>query len=214
MKQLTFLLLFLLMGTCAFAQGNDRYEATMKENIAQLDTAQNPVILTTLANNFERIASVKSDNWLPYYYAALCRIRLAFMQQDKDKIDAIADKAEKLADQAKDLDPDKAEMLCLRSMIASARIQVNPMARGAQYGPLSAQYLAQAKQLAPDNPRVYLLQGQNTFYTPAQWGGGKDKAKPILQEALKKFATFKPENALAPHWGKSLAEYLLSQTTE
>ncbi len=214
MRPFTFLLLFLLMGTGVFAQSNDRYETAMKENIAQLDTTQNPVVLSTLANNFERIASVKNDQWLPYYYAALCRVRLAFIQQDKEKIDDIADKAEKLADQAKSLDPDKAEMLCLRSMIAAARIQVNPMVRGAQYGPLAARYLEQAKQIAPDNPRIYLLQGQNAFYTPAQWGGGKDKAKPILNEALKKFKTFKPDNVLAPHWGKSLATYLLSQTNE
>lgn len=214
MKRVSFLLLFLLLGTYVFAQRDNRYEEAMKKNVAMQDTAQSDVTLTALANNFERIAAVKSDQWLPYYYAGLCRIRTAFMQKDKDKIDPLADQVEKLADKADKLNPDKAEMLCLRSLIASARIQVNPVARGAKYGPLTAQLLEQAKQLSPDNPRIYLLLGQNTFYTPAQWGGGKDKAKPILETALEKFKTFQPANELAPHWGKELAEYLLKQCNQ
>lgn len=211
MKRVSFLLLFLLIGTYVFAQSNNRYTEAMKKNIAMQDTAQSAAALTTIANNFERIAAVKNDQWLPYYYAGLCRIRTAFMQKDKDKIDPIIDEVEKLADKADALHPDKAEMLCLRSMIASARIQVNPMIRGAKYGPLSNQLLEQAKKSAPDNPRVYLLLGQGAFYTPAMFGGGKDKAKPILETALEKFKTFQPANELAPHWGKGLTQYLIEQ---
>lgn len=211
MKKVSLLLILLAAGISAFAQGNAQYEAAMKKNISILDTTENLFELETVANNFERIASVTKDQWLPYYYASLARVRTAFMQQDKSKIDPIVDHAETLEKKAETLNPDKAEILCLQSMIASARIAVDPQTRGMQYGPEAAAFLQQAQSISPDNPRVMLLLGQNAFYTPAQWGGGKDKAKPLLQTALKQFSTFRPSTALSPNWGKGLAEYLLAQ---
>ncbi|MEJ7671851.1 MAG: hypothetical protein WKF59_03885 [Chitinophagaceae bacterium] len=53
-----------------------------------------------LANNFERIADAEKTQWLPYYYAAYCNVMNAFMEQDKTKVDAIADKAEELITKA------------------------------------------------------------------------------------------------------------------
>ncbi|MGH2642916.1 MAG: hypothetical protein ACRDE2_03120 [Chitinophagaceae bacterium] len=211
MKKVSLLLIFLTIGVSVFAQNSDQYETAMKKNISVLDTTENLFALETVANNFERIASVSKDQWLPYYYASLARVRTAFMHQDKSKIDPIVDEAKALAEKANGLHPDKTEMLCLRSMIASARIAVDPQTRGMQYGPKAGQLLQQAEQLSPDNPRVMLLLGQNAFYTPAQWGGGKDKAKPLLQKALQEFSTFKPATDLSPNWGKGLAEYLLSE---
>lgn len=211
MKKVSFLLTFLILGVSVFAQSNSQYEEAMKKNISVLDTTENLFALETVANNFERIASVTKDQWLPYYYASLARVRTAFMQKDKSKIDPIVDQAKALAEKANALNPNKTEMLCLKSMLASARIAVDPQTRGMQYGPEAGQLLQQAERLSPDNPRVTLLLGQNAFYTPAQWGGGKAKAKPLLQKALQQFSTFKPATDLSPNWGKGLAEYLLAQ---
>ncbi len=211
MKKTLLLCFFAGMAMAAVAQDNTRYEKAMKENVSKLDTLLSNPALEELANNFERIAAVKTDQWLPLYYASLCQIRLAFQQQDKTKIDPIVDEAEKNADRADALQPDKSEMLCLRSLIAAARIMVDPQTRGAQYGPQATTLLAQAKAAAPGNPRIYLLLGENAFYTPAQWGGGKDKAKPLLAEALDKYGSFTPASDIAPNWGKPMAAYLLSQ---
>lgn len=214
MKKIPLLLTFLTLGVSVFAQSNSQYEEAMKKNISVLDTTENLFALETVANNFERIASATKDQWLPYYYASLARVRTAFMQKDKSKIDPIVDQAETLADKANALNPNKTEMLCLQSMLASARIAVDPQTRGMQYGPKAGQLLQQAEQLSPDNPRVMLLLGQNAFYTPAQWGGGKEKAKPLLQKALQEFSAFKPATDLSPNWGKGLAEYLLAQCNQ
>ena len=96
-------------------------------------------------------------------------------------------------------------------MLASARIAVDPQTRGMQYGPEAGRLLQEAEQLSPGNPRVTLLLGQNAFYTPTQWGGGKDKAKPLLEKAIQQFSTFMPATDISPNWGKGLAEYLLAQ---
>ncbi len=75
----------------------------------------------------------------------------------------------------------------------------------------AAASLDKAITLNPDNPRPYLVKGQNVFYTPAAFGGGKDVAKPLLEKAAAKFATFKPENEIAPDWGKERNNELLTQ---
>lgn len=214
MKKVSLLLLLMGIGLAAFAQDTDSYEAAMEKNIARLDSEHTATGFQELANNFEIIASAKSDQWLPYYYASLCRTWEAFTQQDKSKVDALADQAKSLADKADALNPDKAEMLCLRSQIASARISVDPQTRGMQYGPEAASDLEQAAKIAPNNPRIALLQGQSAFYTPAQWGGGKEVAKPLLEKALKLYADFKPASALAPNWGKTMAEQLLAKCNQ
>jgi hypothetical protein len=64
--------------------------------------------------------------------------------------------------------------------------------------------------LDPNNPRLYYLQAMSLFNTPAQFGGGKDKAKPVFEKsvALFKAAQAKP---LYPSWGRPQAENMLAQ---
>ena len=63
----------------------------------------------------------------------------------------------------------------------------------------------------PNNPRAYVLLAQNLFYMPAMFGGGKDKAKPIVEKSVQLFETFEPATELDPAWGKSMAVSLLKQ---
>lgn len=206
------LLSFLLLGACSFAFAqDDQYSAAMEKNVAALDSTHSPEGLQALENNFERIANVKQTEWLPYYYAGFCQVMLAFMEQDNSKVDALSDKAGELATKAAALSKDNSEITCLQSMVASSRIKVDPQSRGMEFGMKSAQLLKAAQKLDTSNPRVYLLDGQGKFYTPEQYGGGKDAAKPILEEAVQKFASFKPASALAPHWGEERAKLLLAQ---
>jgi hypothetical protein len=61
---------------------------------------------------------------------------------------------------------------------------VDPQSRWSTYGQEGAGYLNKAKQLNPNNPRLYYLEGAGIFGTPEQFGGGKTKAKPVLQKAV------------------------------
>jgi hypothetical protein len=162
------------------------------------------------ANAFERIANAEKKEWLPSYYAALCNAFMASLSSG-DKIDEYCDISEKFAGKADSLSPNNSEVYALRSLIYSQRIGVNPMLRGAKFGGRSGEMNAKAKELDPANPRPYLLDAQGKFYTPAQFGGGKERALPLFEEAVKKFEAFKAASTIAPDWGKQRANMLLDE---
>ena len=70
--------------------------------------------------------------------------------------------------------------------------------------------MAKSKILNPENPRVFLLEGQDKYYTPEQYGGSKSEAKQLFEEAKKKFESFKPADSIAPTWGMGQLNYFLS----
>ncbi len=211
MKKIILAVAFLYAATAVSAQ-SERYMAAMKNNIAAIDTSfRNPANLLSLANNFERIANAEKNQWLPYYYAALCQVNYAYMEQDKSKIDAIADKATLLIDKADSLSPDNSEISCVKSMIASSHMMVNPMQRYMEYGAEINLHLDAAMKQDPSNPRPEYLKGQGLKYTPEQFGGGCATAKPVLQASLDKYNAFKPASELHPNWGKQRVELLLGE---
>ena len=209
MKKLSVFITVLLMAVSSFAQ-SEKYIAAMKKNLAAIDTSfKTPANLLTLANNFERIAVAEKNQWLAYYYAAFCEVNYGFMEQNKDKVDGYADKATDLINKADSLMPNNSEISCIKSMIASCHMMVNPMQRWQEYGAESNGNMEKAMQQDPNNPRPYYLKGQGLKYTPEQFGGGCKTAKPALQTALDKYATFKPASELAPNWGKAQVEMLI-----
>ncbi|WP_126244249.1 hypothetical protein [Chitinophaga rhizosphaerae] len=205
------ILAYLLLFAVATANAQDRYQAAMKQQVGLLDSAStfNPASLNALSNTFERIANAEQTQWLPYYYAAYCLVNEAFMTQDKTKVDPISDKAALLAEKAVALKGADSELSCLLSLIAVSRIAVDPMTRGARFGTESAELLEKAKAQNPENPRVYLLQGQNLMFTPEAFGGSKSKGKELLNVALQKFTAFKPDSDIAPRWGEAYTKELL-----
>jgi len=76
---------------------------------------------------------------------------------------------------------------------------------------MAQEALETAKKLDPENPRIFLLEGQDKFFTPEQFGGSKEEAKKLFQQSLEKFDTFKPASDIDPHWGRTTAQYFLSQ---
>ncbi len=211
MKKLFLLTAVSFIVTCTFAQ-SEKYIASMKSNIAAIDTSfKNPADLLSLANKFERIATTEKTQWLAFYYAALCQVNYTYMEQDKTKIDAIADKATELIDKADALQPNNSEISCIKSMIASSHMMVNPMQRFMEYGPESATHLESAIQQDPTNPRPDYLKGQGLKYTPEQFGGGCATAKPLLQSSLDKFNKYTAASELHPNWGKQRVELLISE---
>jgi hypothetical protein len=215
-KGILFASLLLVMLT-SVAQ-SDKYMKAMQDNLATLDTARNPDELKNLSASFERIADAEKTQWLPYYYAALSQINAGYFMMNgqmnggmADKFDPIADKAENLLNKSEDLSKDNSEIFVVKKMIASLRMMADPMNRYMQYGPLAQQALDAAKKLNPENPRVYLLEGQDKFFTPEQYGGSKEEAKKLFEEALKKYEAFKPATAIDPNWGKGTTQYFLGQ---
>jgi hypothetical protein len=216
MKKLLFTISISLLALATFAQ-SEKYTSAMKEKIAALDTTQNPVALRELGNGFERIAQAEKNQWLPYYYAALAHVNAGYsmtggqMGGMADKIDPLADKADELISKAEELSRDNSEIYVVKKMVASLRLMADPMSRYMKYGPVAQEALESAKRLNAANPRIYILEAQDKYFTPEQYGGSKDEAKKLFSQALEKFNTFRPETSLHPHWGKAMAEYFLSQ---
>ncbi|MEO6229040.1 MAG: hypothetical protein ABJB11_23900 [Ferruginibacter sp.] len=210
MKKIILSTAMFLLSVFVFAQ-SERYTAAMKKNLASIDTAMaNPASLLSLSNNFERIGNAEKNQWLPFYYAALCQVNYGFMETDKTKVDGYADKATALIQKADSLAPNNSEISCMKSMIASCHMLVDPMNRWMQYGQESSSNLAAAISQDPSNPRPHFLKGQGLKYTPEQFGGGCKTALPELQTAIQKYDAFKKESEISPDWGKELVEKLIS----
>lgn len=211
MKKTILSVAFLITAIVVLAQ-SEKYVAAMKKNIDAIDTSfRNPANLLTLANNFERIATAEKNQWLAWYYAALCQVNYTYMEPDKSKIDAIAEKATALINKADSLQPGNSEVSCIKSMIASSQMMVNPMQRYMEYGTQASSYIEEAMQQDPSNPRPEYLKGQGLKYTPEQFGGGCTTAKPVLQSSLDKYGKFKPASDIHPNWGRQRVEMLIGE---
>ncbi|RAJ04161.1 hypothetical protein LX64_03039 [Chitinophaga skermanii] len=210
MKKVLFAIAF-CFGLMNLAQAQSQFEAAMEKNVAALNSVTDPSQYQTLANTFDRIAAAEPQQWLPNYYAAYCRVMLAFSNKDADKVDALADAAGANLDKAELLQPNNSEILTVRSMIATSRINVDPMTRGPIYGREAATLLEKAKQVDPENPRVYMLQGQSAYFTPEAFGGSKERAKQLFTLSIEKFAKAKPENKIVPQWGEGYTKGLIEK---
>lgn len=212
MKLLTITLatVFVLTTGQLAAQEDDQYTSAMKEGLELLQAAESSDDLMAASNHFERIASAEGDKWLPGYYASYALTMVSFNEQNGEKKDEILDLAQDWVDKISDIEGKESEIFALQAMIYQARIQVDPMARGAEMSMLQMSALQEAEDLNPDNPRIFFLRGQNTYYTPEFFGGGAEAARPILEEAKKKYDAYEVEDELAPDWGKERVDYLLS----
>ncbi len=208
------IVLFLILVTFISVQGQDRYEKSMKKNLSMMDTSNTVEDYLQIANGFERIALAEKDKWLPYYYSSWVYTIASFSDTSKTKKDGYLDKADNFISFADSLEPDNSEIFNLKGMIAQARLQIDPMNRWMKYGAISDQFFKKAMAIDSLNPRPEYLIGVGIYYTPQQFGGGPENAKPYLEKSLAKFNQFEPENDIAPNWGRRMVEGLLNQIAE
>ncbi len=204
------ILLFLLIGSATLYAQSPKFHDAMSQAITELEKDTTVEQLMAVSNRFERIALAEKDQWLPYYYAAYARSIAGFITTDKSKVDEVLDGAQKFADIADSLSPGNSEVVLLKGMVLAGRISVDPMSRGQQFGMQSGMLMNQAMQLNPENPRAYLMIGQGLFYTPEQFGGGKDKGCAMLEQSRMKFETFEPESDIHPNWGENLLGQMMA----
>ena len=216
MKKIILSFAVIVFAATAFAQ-SEKFLKAMEDKVAAIDTTWDGAKLKDLSAAFERIADAEKTQWLPYYYAALAQVNMGFTLSEDgkpapaDKIDPIADKAEQLINKADELNKNNSEIYIVKKMIANLRMAPGEMERYMKYGPEGAKALETAKKLNPENPRVLLLEGQDKYYTPEQYGGSKTEAKKLFEQALVKFDAFKPASSIDPKWGKGVTQYFLGQ---
>ena len=98
-------------------------------------------------------------------------------------------------------------------MAATQQMMVDPQSRWMSYGKEAGDALTKGMQLDPNNPRVYYLQGMSLFNTPEQFGGGKDKAKPLFEKAVELYKAAKPKPFIQTGARKKLNRNWLNVTS-
>jgi hypothetical protein len=204
----TILALVLLASLAAGAQ-TDKYTQTMQKNLALMDSAKTIDDLQNMAAAFERIGDAEKTKWLPYYYAALAQSRIGWYPNMKDQADANAAKTKALLAKAESIEKNS-ELYTIENMTATQQMVVDPQTRWSTYGQDASAALNKGIQADPNNPRLYYLQGMSLFNTPTQYGGGKDKAKPLFEKSVALFKSAQPK-PLYPNWGQQQAEAMLVQ---
>lgn len=211
MKKSILVSTFIFCTSIIFAQSS-KYESAMKANISQLDSIRVNNNAQDLANTFIRIGDAEKTQWLPYYYAAFCKVEQAMQEKRNSKKDAIADEATGYLTKAQDiLGKENSEIDVIKSMIASVHMTVDPQNRYMTYLSDINDNIQKAESLDAINPRPVLFEAENKFFTPEQYGGGKDVAKEYFEKADSLDKNFKPETDLSPNWGRTALNYFLSQ---
>lgn len=212
MKAIYLLTVLMLISFQSMYAQTDAYTKAMEDNIASL---QKPDLSNEdyqkAANMFERIGNTQAKEWLPQYWTSYCYVMISLFSKEKESKDLYADKANDFYQKIVDLKIENDETCILKAYIAQAKLSADPGSRWMNEGMAFKQYVAKAKELNPENPRVYLMEGSNIFYTPENFGGGKAKALPILQESEKKYNAFKPASSIHPNWGRSYLQSLLEK---
>ena len=204
----SFIVSFLLVTAFSAHAQSDKYVDAMKKNLVLFDSAKTTQDFQAVANTFERIGDAEKTQWLPYYYAGLSLAISGWNDKNLDK-DANSTRINTLCDKAEAIEKN-AEIYSVRNMAATQQMMIDPQTRWATYGKQASDALQKGMQMDPNNPRLYYLQGQSVFNTPAAFGGGKDKAKPIFEKAIELYKKEQPK-PLYPHWGQAQAEQMLAQ---
>ena len=84
---------------------------------------------------------------------------------------------------------------------------------GMTLGPLSGQEMEAAVAAGPLNPRVWILRGISSFYTPEEYGGGVSIAETQLNRAVALLAVDHPVSP-EPSWGHAEAYAWLGQVLQ
>lgn len=213
MKKLLLTGILLLLGTFVIAQS--KYETTMQQTLVGLKLDKTPLEFVATSQMFTRIGMAEKTQWLPFYYAALSQIeagRSLMMKGETADLDQYADPAITSIKQAQALNGDPVELNLLIKMAYQLKMLVNPSARYMTDGQTSDTAFQKAKEAAPNNPRVVLLEAEDLYFMPTQFGGDKKQAMVLFAKAKELFKTFKPKSDLEPNWGESDADYFLSQS--
>jgi tetratricopeptide (TPR) repeat protein len=156
---------------------------------------------------FERILQLKQNQWLVNYYIAQIDFMMSYdaiEKKDNAATKKYTESALELLDKSTDLKDDFAEAYVLKMAVQSNR-WIYEMDKMNDIIAKSTEAKDRAKQLDENNPRFYLIDGMNMYYTPESFGGGADKALTLLQKSYELFQTFKPKDETYPNWGYEVA---------
>jgi tetratricopeptide (TPR) repeat protein len=154
--------------------------------------------------SFVALADAEPKNARLQYWVALCDWRATPILQQKDKKRAteFCKDGVSRCDAALKADAKLADALALKAGLQGIGIGLD------LYNPMTVSFgmegaLRQAKELAPESPRVALLEAMNTLHKPEFVGGGPERAAKQFDKAMELAAKDAPKaDPLDADWGK------------
>jgi tetratricopeptide (TPR) repeat protein len=139
---------------------------------------------------------------LALYYLGYIDFRLATMHpgMDKDSIVTYFERGIESLRSATEKNAKCAEAYALLGSCYGQKIRFYPLA-AIILGPKAGAAFSTALALEPENPRVVLLDAISTYYTPALFGGSKEKGLQGFRKAAALFDRWKNPDSLQPDWG-------------
>lgn len=197
-----FLLLAVLQGPASPAPASaaepaDRFQPAIRlGDLEALDGARLEIQRTLAVGGVEEQAVTE---WR-YDWAYLnWRIGQLLRDVDDKRRKSLLKEAQEQLDLVLETDAQNAEAHALRGSVIGDRIGGG--LSGAILGPRASSSLKAAMELEPDNPRVMLLSGIGSFFTPKTFGGGEEAALEELRRAVELFEA-QPEDQPWPNWGR------------
>lgn len=200
---LAFFILTPFIATPSFAA--DAYQNAMRKNLVSLQNAKTIDEYATVANTFERIASMKSDEWLPAYYCAYTNLQISNLQDKPEDKDAFLDKAQAHLDKAAGINKEDSEIMALQGFILMMKVSVDPANRGQALAGKTTAAFEKAVQLNPSNPRAQFLMGNWAYGTAQFFNSSTDEACSAILKSITLFEAEQKEG-FHPQWGKDMAE--------
>ena len=217
----TLFIIFLAAGLAvgAMAQESDldktKRFVEAREQLEQAVVDQNIEQIAMLRSQFKSFVDEPDLRAQAHYFVGLAGYRLRTLPSDldDDQKENYLDEAINHLKKAIGVKSNFAEAHALLSGCYGMKAS-GGMFAGMKYGPKSNTQMDKALELAPDNPRVLILDGTGLFFTPSMFGGDTEKAITQFQESAKQFGEFTPEDATMPHWGRVEVYAWLGQAYE
>ena len=172
-----------------------------KELLQQAIDSSNPDQLYEAQKLFDRARQDGHHEEFALYYLALCEYRLAvlFVAAPDEKTECINRTIEHLK-KAIELEDNFSDAHALLASAYGQKLGLKPHL-GMALGPETKRVLEKSKRLDGNNPRVVLIDGISDYYTPAVFGGDKQRAISKMELALELFAKEEIRDPFQPSWG-------------
>ena len=172
-----------------------------KELLQQAIDSSNPDQLYEAQKLFDRARRDGHYEELALYYLALCEYRLAalFAATPDEQAQCINRTIEYLKESI-ELEDNFSDAHALLASAYGQKLSLKPHL-GMVLGPETKRVLEKSKRLNGNNPRVVLADGISDYYTPAVFGGDKQRAISKIEQALELFAKEEIRDSLQPSWG-------------
>lgn len=205
---LTVFLSLMFLNVKSYADSDfDKAMLKAKKNLKEAMEKSDETKIIKARGQFERILQLKKDVWLVNYYLALSDYGLStvgMVGNDKDKIKKYTESGIDILNKSIDENPEFADSYVLMETLNFNRWQYE---QEKMESIISATQTADAEatKLDPNNPRLSLVNGIASYYTPEAFGGGVKPAMTKLEKSISEFKTRKEKKDIYPDWGYDMA---------